>query len=39
MGNKTMVIKTYEKCKENMKKLDMPVSKEIEDLFQKLSAI
>ncbi|MCU0821433.1 MAG: hypothetical protein MUC95_03040 [Spirochaetes bacterium] len=39
MGNKTMVIKTYEKCKENMKKLDMPVSREIEDLFQKFSAI
>ena len=39
MGNKTMVIKTYEKCKENMKKIDMPVSKEIEDLYQKLSAI
>ncbi len=38
-GNKTMVIKTYEKCRENMKKLDMPVSNDLEDLYQKLSAI
>ncbi len=38
IGNKIMVAKTYEKCKESMKKLEMPLSSEIEDYYQSLSA-
>ncbi len=39
MGNKTMMAKTYERCKENMKKLDIPVSHEIDDLYHKLTSM
>ena len=40
VGNKVMVARTFERCKENMMKgFDSPLSKETEALFRKLGAI
>ncbi len=39
MGNKPMMIKTYERYKENMEKLEMRPNREVEELFQKLSSV
>ena len=39
MGNKPMVIKTYERYKENMEKLEMQPNREVEELFQKLASV
>lgn len=40
MDNRAMVSKTFERCKENiLKELDSPLSKETEELYQKLVSI
>lgn len=39
MGNKPMIIKTYEKYKDNMKELGFSISREVEELFQKLTSV
>ncbi|MDY6933959.1 MAG: tetratricopeptide repeat protein [Spirochaetota bacterium] len=39
-GNKTMLNKTYERCKDNiLKELDFPLSKETEELYEELVSL
>ncbi len=38
IGNKSMLVRTFERCKKNLEESEIPLSKEMESLYHKLSS-